>query len=133
MTGSILGYAKEVDLGDAHSGKSHEQKQIKQWVDGTKRTLEYSSPGDFVAIKYTGAGTAAMRLLSAQPPVMPSPELAKALAEICDMAVQRDIKLLVDAEHHSTQEGIDAWTLDLMRRYNSQSDGKAVVYNTYQM
>ncbi|KAF8462513.1 FAD-linked oxidoreductase-like protein [Kalaharituber pfeilii] len=133
IAGTILAYAREVEVGEKHPANVDEEAQIRQWLEGTMRTLEYSSPGGFVAVKYTGAGTPALKLLSAKPPSKPSPEIADALERICSLAVERGVKLLIDAEQAVIQEGIDAWTLDLMRKFNSNRSGKAVVYNTYQM
>jgi hypothetical protein len=40
------------------------------------------------------------------------------------------VRLLFDAEQQALQPGIDDWTLDYMRKYNTPE--KAVVYGTYQ-
>lgn len=42
------------------------------------------------------------------------------------------MRLVFDAEQQSLQDGIFAWTLDYMRKYNKKIPGKAVVYCTYQ-
>ena len=133
MAGLILAYAREVELGDVIPSEAEERKQLNEWLEGTKRTLEYTAPGDFVAVKYSGAGPSTLRLLGTQPPAKPTPELAKALETICDLAVKRGVRLLMDAEYVNVQHGIHEWNLDLMRKYNKPSDGKAVIYNTYQM
>lgn len=134
IAGVILSYAREVEARDNSPSEQDELRQVKLWLDGTKRTVEYTPKGDFVAVKYSGAGPRALKLLNAQPPQQPTPELAKGLEELCEMAVEKGIRLLMDAEQVNVQDGMDAWTLDLMRKYNNRrSDGKAVVYNTYQM
>ncbi|KAF8455850.1 FAD-linked oxidoreductase-like protein [Terfezia claveryi] len=133
ITGVILSYAREVEKG-SETTEAEEAKQAKLWVEGTKKTMEYTPKGNFVAVKYSGAGPKALRFLCASPPQMPSPDLAKGLEEICELAVKRGIRVLMDAEQVAVQDGVDMWTVDLMRKYNHRrSDGKAVVYNTYQM
>lgn len=131
--GVILAYAREVEKEEGTT-ETEEAKKVKLWLEGTKKTVEYTPKGDFVAVKYSGAGPQALRLLGASPLEKPSLELAKGLEEICDLAVKRGVRLLVDAEMVALQDGVHMWTVDLMRKYNHQrSDGKAVIYNTYQM
>ena len=131
--GVILSYAREVEKEEGTT-ETEEAKQVKLWLEGTKKTVEYTPKGDFVAVKYSGAGPQALRLLGASPLEKPSLELAKELEEICDLAVKRGVRLLVDAEMVALQDRVHMWTVDLMRKYNHQrSDGKAVIYNTYQM
>lgn len=80
--------------------------------------------------RFTGAGQKALdRLLKALPP---DPCLEKAIIDICDLAAERKVRLLFDAEQQAVQPGIDAWTLDFQQRYNSRAPGEAVVYGTYQ-
>jgi len=104
--------------------------EITPWAQGTLETIRITSPGDFVAVKFTGAGSQALYDLSHQN--KPSPALKEAIDSICDLAASRDIRLLIDAEQAAVQPGIDMWTLDYMRKYNKQTPGKAVVYGTYQ-
>jgi len=133
VAGVILAYAREVEKG-GKTTEAEEAQQVKLWLEGTKKTVEYTPRGDFVAVKYSGAGPKALRLLGTSPPEKPSLELAKGLEEICELAVKRGVRLLMDAEQVAVQDGMDMWTVDLMRKYNHRrSDGKAVVYNTYQM
>ena len=53
------------------------------------------------------------------------------MACYCCQAVQKNVKLMVDAEHTYFQPAIDHLTLYLMRKYNV--GGKAYIYNTYQV
>jgi proline dehydrogenase len=53
-----------------------------------------------------------------------------ALDEVAMKCKDRDIQIIVDAESQRWQTGIARTTLELMRKYNT--DGKAVIYNTYQ-
>ena len=50
--------------------------------------------------------------------------------EICSLAHERDVKILVDAEESWIQDAIDQIVLKMMLKYNKE---KAVVYNTSQM
>ena len=139
--GVILGYAREVVLDEKQAGNLEScgendtaeaciRNEITPWAQGTLQTVRLASPGDFVAIKFTGAGSQALYHLSHQ--TSPSPALREAIDSICDLAAARDIRLLFDAEQQAVQAGIDAWTLEYMRRYNKKTPGKAIVYGTYQ-
>ncbi|KAI8622950.1 proline dehydrogenase [Xylariaceae sp. FL1651] len=140
FTGVILGYAKEVVLTDAQTrdlsscdeGSAAEEcirNEIIPWADGNKETLRLARPGDFVALKFSGAGRQALYALKNQLP--PSKHLKMAIDEICDLAAQRDIPLLFDAEQTAIQAGIDDWTLQYQRKYNT-TPGHAIIYGTYQ-
>ncbi|EHL02244.1 putative proline dehydrogenase, mitochondrial [Glarea lozoyensis 74030] len=106
------------------------RKEIIPWAKGSLETVKLASPGDFVALKFTGAGSQALYDLKQQAPS--SPALKEAIDSICDLASARGIRLLFDAEQQAIQAGIDSWTLDYMRKYNGKTPGKAVVYGTYQ-
>jgi proline dehydrogenase len=76
----------------------------------------------------TGAGPVAIEAMTkgeAPPPVM-----LAAMTEICDQASKQNTRLWVDAEQQVFQHSIDAWTIDLMRKYNRS--GKVLIYNTLQ-
>lgn len=60
----------------------------------------------------------------------PPPKLWQSILEICDVAAKQDTRVWIDAEQQIFQNTIDAWTIDLMRRYNK--NGKAQVYTTFQ-
>ncbi|KAL1303718.1 hypothetical protein AAFC00_007068 [Neodothiora populina] len=131
--GVILGYAKEVEpslLAEAANGSSTIDPIIEDWRVGNMRTLEMISDSDFLAIKFTGAGPAVIEALKSGAP-MPE-QMAAAMKEICDAAAARDTRLWIDAENQKYQATIDAWTVELMRTYNSRTDGKVPIYNTYQ-
>ena len=137
-SGAILGYGREVvmdendtkDL-DQNGGCEAEQlchqEQVSEWEYGTLETVRIAQAGDFVALKFSGAGRQALHELSKDLP--PSPLLEKAIVRICDLARERNVKLLFDAEQDAIQRGIDSWTLRFQRRYNQ---GQALVYGTYQ-
>jgi len=59
--------------------------------------------------------------------------MAQALKEICDAALAKNVRLLPAAEPQNAQAAVDAWTLDLAKRYNSKKmPTPALIYNTYQ-
>jgi hypothetical protein len=140
FSGVILGYAKEVVLTDAQTrdltsngiGSAAAEEcvntEIKPWATGTMETVMLASPGDFVALKFTGAGRQALYALSQRLP--PSEVLASAIDQICELAASRGVRLLFDAEQQAVQAGIDDWTLEYMRRFNTPQ--RAIVYGTYQ-
>ncbi|KAK4129845.1 FAD-linked oxidoreductase [Parathielavia appendiculata] len=139
FAGVILGYAREVVLTDAQrkdlescrSGASAEEcvrTEITPWANGTLETVQLASPGDFVALKFTGAGRQALHALSQRLP--PSEALESAIDGICQLAASRGVRLLFDAEQQALQPGIDDWSLEYMRKYNMPD--RAVVYGTYQ-
>jgi hypothetical protein len=56
--------------------------------------------------------------------------MLNALDEIAVKCKERGVQIIVDAESQHWQKGIARTTLELMRKFNT--DGKAVIYNTYQ-
>jgi hypothetical protein len=75
----------------------------------------------------TGAGNAVVQQLAARKP--PDATMKDALREIFNSAEAKGVGVLIDAEQHLIQEGIDAWALGAQEQYNH---GKAVIYSTYQ-
>ena len=139
FSGVILGYAREVVLpegeanslassGDHLAADKRTQQEIDAWAHGTTETVLLAAPGDFVALKFTGAGRQALFNLTRG--LAPSKPLAEAIDHICQVAVSRGVRLLFDAEQQAVQAAIDAWTLDYMRKYNR--NGVAIIYGTYQ-
>ncbi|KAK1827389.1 FAD-linked oxidoreductase-like protein [Podospora conica] len=136
FSGVILGYAKEVVLPASSSTPTstttpteNTATEVRPWATGTLETVRLASPGDFVALKFTGAGQHALHMLTHRLP--PSATLAGYIDSICALAAARGVRLLFDAEQHAVQPGIDDWTMTYMRKYNT-TPGKAVVYGTYQ-
>ena len=140
--GVILSYGKEEVTAKADDGATQNitdvspnnmsvsnLKCIQAWRDNVLLSLRAASTStDFVALKFTGAGPAAVRSLSNGLP-MPLP-LDEATKSICDLARERNIPVLVDAEQSFLQPTVDKWTLRLQHLYN-RPDG-ALVYSTYQ-
>ena len=76
----------------------------------------------------TGAGPIAVEAMTKGE--LPPPVMLEALTEICDQASKQNTRLWIDAEQQVFQHSIDAWTIDLMRKYNRS--GKILIYNTLQ-
>ena len=121
----ILGNTNASDKGDIVSTVAIEE--VQAWKEGTMTTVEMTEPGDFVALKFSGAGRDVMRQLAVRSP--PGQAIEQATRDICELSKVRGVRLLFDAEQNAVQEGIDAWTLEFQKRYNTS---KAVVYGTYQ-
>lgn len=142
FSGVMLAYGKEIVLDHSDTADSARKieepaardklvqgdSDVQQWKQGALKTIDLTHDGDFAALKYTGAGKEAVRLLM-EGRSTPSKEISDALTEICEAAKARGVGLLFDAEQNVVQKGIDSWTLALQRKYNQD---KAVVYNTYQ-
>ncbi|MCJ1479517.1 proline dehydrogenase [Lambiella insularis] len=134
--GVILGYAREGVVGEGTAaGKEVDEEgivnvQVEAWKQGTLATVRLARKGDCVSVKFSGAGSQALRELSK--PSNPGKFLEDAITEICELAKVKTVRLLFDAEQNALQAGIDAWTLDFQRRYNRDVPGQALVYGTYQ-
>ncbi|KAG9249272.1 proline oxidase-like protein [Calycina marina] len=137
--GVILCFAKEVvldaeqkaNLATCVQGEAAERsirEEVTPWAEGTLETVRLTNRGDFVALKFTGAGSQALYTLLNKS--APPPALKEAIDAVCELAASRGVRLLFDAENNAVQPGIDAWTLDYMKKYNTPT--KAVVYGTYQ-
>jgi proline dehydrogenase len=139
--GVILGYAKEVVLEgrdaealDARPDCVEQERcnaeEIATWKNGNLETVRLADKGDFVALKFSGAGRQALQqLLKGN---ICGPELEDATHTICRLAKERGVKLLFDAEQNAVQAAIDRWTMHFMRFYNQSRRGGALVYGTYQ-
>lgn len=75
-------------------------------------------------------GVQALEYLQKQ--AAPSPFMDEAIREICDLAISRNVRLLVDAEEQAVQPGIEEWAMKYQKYCNSRIPGRAVFYNTYQ-
>ena len=128
--GTILDYS--VESGDSEADFDHTCSEII-------RTIEYAANNrsiPFAVVKVTGLGNfEVLEKVSASQTLTDRESEAFAKLEsrfyrICEAAYQRDIPLLVDAEHSWIQQTIDTLTMEAMRRYNR---ARAIIYNTYQL
>ncbi|KAI5295323.1 proline dehydrogenase [Ascosphaera acerosa] len=132
--GAILTFAREETQDDAVEETPTEMtRAVEQWKIYNLQTVDMLSVNDVLALKYTGAGRAVARALQqgAKPPVV----FARALDEILDLCLQRQIRVFIDAETQAFQDTGDKWTVDLMRRYNTPNkriSHGCLVYTTLQ-
>ncbi|KAJ4269872.1 hypothetical protein NW762_001541 [Fusarium torreyae] len=141
--GVILTYAKEVVVDSSQGGGSSiqgsaeiaadaidvaEDSAIEAWRQGVLETVQMIGEGDFLALKFTGAGKSVTDALISGD-ALPV-QMTRAIHEICNETLKRRASVLVDAEQQFVQHSIDKVALDLMEKYNI--DGHATVYNTYQ-
>ncbi|KAF7520413.1 hypothetical protein PCG10_009203 [Penicillium crustosum] len=136
--GVILGYSKEIVLDqeemlstNASGASEYSEKcyqMIDEWKEGTLETLRMVGPGDFLAVKLTGAGPISVDAMAARQS-MPEP-LVKAMDEICIATEKQGSRLWLDAEQQVLQHGLDDWAIEVMRRHNKSE--APIVYNTIQ-
>ncbi|KAF1990552.1 FAD-linked oxidoreductase [Aulographum hederae CBS 113979] len=132
-SGVILEYALEVLAGgkDPGADAAITRAEIETWRKGMLETVGMCAEGDFVGLKWSGLGTHALALLKANKP--PSPEMEAAMKEVCELAASKNVGLLPGAEEEVTNIGIETWSLELQKRYNSTTKpGQAIMYTTYQ-
>ncbi|KAL5356169.1 FAD-linked oxidoreductase-like protein [Aspergillus floccosus] len=134
--GVILGYAREsiARLDDnPHTTPVQKQEAVAARA-GTTSTSSMPLPPLSIytsthVFRFTGAGPLAVDALTRGDPT-PPPAIQQAINEICQAAAAQNSRLWIDAEQQVFQDTIDAWTIDLMRRFNRH--GQLVVYNTIQ-
>ncbi|RJE22158.1 Proline dehydrogenase [Aspergillus sclerotialis] len=138
FTGVILGYGREIVVKQDDSNTKTDQSEsrrvayenaVEEWKQGNLRTLKMIGSGDYLSMKFTGAGPAAVEALSRGDPVPPD-SIKEAMREICSEIASQGSRLWIDAEQQVFQSTIDKWTLDLMREFNR--NGSVVVFNTIQ-
>ncbi|RPA87607.1 FAD-linked oxidoreductase [Ascobolus immersus RN42] len=134
IAGVILSYAKEVT--PAEATESTEFNDIQTWVKGNMRGIGHARPGDYIALKLSGAGISALRLLKRPDSKLNEhQELERAVHETCNAARNKGVRILIDAEQQSLQSSVDSWVMELMAKYNKPSemrDGTPLLSNTYQ-
>ncbi|KAL9599050.1 MAG: hypothetical protein Q9219_004084 [cf. Caloplaca sp. 3 TL-2023] len=103
-------------------------EELERWRQGNLETLEMLGEGDYLGIKFSGAGKSITNDL------MQGNAAPEAFRECMDAilmkAITRKCRIWIDAEQQVLQPTIDRWTIDLMRKYNR--GGQAVLYNTLQ-
>lgn len=124
--GVVLEYPLEV-LVDANT-KTDESKDVEIWRSGMLETVAMAQPGDFLGLKWSGMGPAAMRRMANNED--PSRQMAEAMHAVCKASRDRNIYLLPAAEKTWSLEGFHRWCMDLQREYNVH--GKSLLYGTYQ-
>ncbi|XMA12129.1 hypothetical protein WAI453_004920 [Rhynchosporium graminicola] len=125
-TGVILGYAKEFKIDEGGAG--NEELDVRRWKEGYEKTMSMIGPGDFMAMKLSGAGASTLSALANKQP--PPARMWSELLTLCHAAKAKSIRVWIDAEQQDLQPTIDEWTLLLMREFNR--DGETFMYNTFQ-
>ena len=62
----------------------------------------------------------------------PPAAFVEAMHQICQKAQSQGCRIWVDSEQHAVQTAIDRWAIPFMRKYNTNVNGSALVYNTLQ-
>ncbi|KAF2755696.1 FAD-linked oxidoreductase [Pseudovirgaria hyperparasitica] len=118
---SGLNTVSEIDL------DTEQQLGIRSWKEDHLKTLSMIGSGDYMGMKFTGAGrTIFARLATGEDP--PN-TLLDAIDEIATQARAQGTRIWLDAEQQAIQPTIDRWVLDLMRTYNRTIP---LISNTYQ-
>ncbi|CCD45317.1 similar to proline oxidase [Botrytis cinerea T4] len=136
FSGVILGYAREVNVSGGEVGggdvlgvsKEEGERAIREWRDGLMNTLSLLQPGDFLSLKFSGAGPLVLHAL--QNALPPPPLLLQSMHLLLRTAASQSARLWLDAEQQDLQPTIESWTIDLMRIYNTGS--QALLYTTMQ-
>jgi proline dehydrogenase len=138
INGVVLSFAREAKLDgtETNAGSGREDAALKSWVASNMETIAQVSSSDYIAVKFTGAGANAVRAMqdfkyTDSTKVDGLKALKEGMFELCQFAKQRGVKVMVDAESSLHQPAIDYLTLEAMAKYNT--DGSALVFNTYQM
>ncbi|KAI4719367.1 FAD-linked oxidoreductase [Aureobasidium sp. EXF-10727] len=130
--GVILIYSREIPAMPVEELHELEplihDEDIDIWRDGNVRTLDMVEPGDYVGIKFTGAGPRVAQALAQDRD--PPQQLVDAMSAICERAAAQGSRVWIDAEQQVFQSTIDRWTVDMMRLYNK--NGEALVSLTLQ-
>ncbi|KAK5110658.1 hypothetical protein LTR62_005698 [Meristemomyces frigidus] len=126
-SGVILEYALEV-LKDAEGAEVNEEQDVKIWRKGMLDTVAIAQAGDFVGLKWSGMGPAAMRRMADD--AEPTERMSEAMHALCSAAKEKNVSLLPAAEETWSLTGFHNWSLKMQRVYNL--NGKSVVYSTYQ-
>ncbi|KAI4751084.1 FAD-linked oxidoreductase [Aureobasidium sp. EXF-3400] len=145
FTGIVLANAREAQpTMDANVGSVVGDAQCEEWLENNLKSVQQAEPGDYVGLRFTGAGTAAAKFLSDFSAAYRSHSLEEAINtyslemeyyvsqvnKICAAAEKRQVRILIDAESSTYQKAIDCVAL-IMASFNTAS--RALVLNTYQM
>ncbi|KAF4971531.1 hypothetical protein FZEAL_9815 [Fusarium zealandicum] len=144
LDGIVLAFARETKIGNEEqtSTLTAATPSLREWVAMNMETLENLTDEDYLALRCTGAGQAAVAALDAFSASTPGTEeyetslktlgfFEEALIQICAQAEKKGVRILIDAESSLHQSAIDHVALSVMSKFNTT--GKAVIYNTYQM
>jgi proline dehydrogenase len=129
--GTILDYSVE--------GKTSDEdfEHTAQIIISTIEKAKNSGNIPFAVFKVTGIGRFDLLEIASENKTTTNEQLLQEIASvkerferICAAAAKHSVRLLVDAEETWIQPVLDAWTWDMMCRYNRD---RAIIYNTVQM
>ncbi|KAI5271263.1 FAD-linked oxidoreductase [Aureobasidium subglaciale] len=146
FTGIALANAREAQPAtELNIGSVIGDFQCEEWVVNNLQSVQQAEPGDYVGLRFTGAGTAAAKFLSDFSATCKNHSLEAAkkvysaemkfyveqVKKICAAAEARQVRVLIDAESSTYQRAIDCAALQIMAHLNTSH--RALVLNTYQM
>ncbi|THW85436.1 FAD-linked oxidoreductase [Aureobasidium pullulans] len=126
FTGIVLANAREAQpTADANFGSVIGDAQCEEWVQNNLESVQQADPGDYVGLRFTGAGTAAAKFLADFSAVCKSHSLEEAskiysadmehyvaqVKRVCAAAEERRVRVLIDAESSTYQRAIDCAAL----------------------
>lgn len=126
FTGIVLANAREAQPTTAsHVGSVIEDVQCEEWVNNNLESVQMAEPGDYIGLRFTGAGAAAAKFLSDFSATCKSRDLGEAsklyasemqyyiaqVERICKAAEARKVRVLIDAESSTYQRAIDCAAL----------------------
>ena len=121
ITGVVLSFAREAKLGHNESNDElvGNDAHLRSWVKSNVDTVARVGEGDYIAVKITGAGPAAVHAMEAfdakrrcsKTIANEMKVLRNALFEVCTAGKNKNVKIMVDAESSYHQPAIDWLTL----------------------
>ncbi|KAJ3518865.1 hypothetical protein NM208_g14353 [Fusarium decemcellulare] len=123
IDGIVLAFARETKIGNEEQTNvlTASNPSLREWVSMNMETLQNLTNEDYLALRCTGAGPAAVAALDAFSASTPGTKEPRG----------GGVRILIDAESSLHQAGIDHVALSVMSKFNR--NGRAVIYNTYQM
>jgi proline dehydrogenase len=128
--GSILDYSVEGE---------DDEEVFDQTCEEIMKTIRHAK-GDnripFTVFKVTGLGRfALLQKINEQKSLEANEKaeyhrLSSRVDQICGLAHELNVRVMIDAEESWIQDPIDSLALEMMRRYNQE---QAIVFNTYQL
>lgn len=128
--GSILDYSVE---------GAKDEKSFEQTFQEIIKTIEIAATNQnipFAVFKTTGIGRFGLlekiqqKIELTEKEKQEFEQLKNRFENICQVAYEKNVKLLVDAEESWIQDVIDSLAYSMMEKYNQKT---AIVYNTFQM
>lgn len=128
--GTILDYSVEGE------GNTANYEKTKDEVIKTILTADESDAIPFSVFKVTGIGSTKVLLKKQAGEELTAEEekdwekLHSRVHQICEVAHEKKIRILIDAEESWIQDSIDELAYEMMKKFNQK---QPIVYNTYQM